>query len=774
MTRELKPGRQPLLWAALFFSSGIWIGVRAWRPPLWWVIAVVAFGLAAVWFVRARAWFAKGLALGAWFLLGAFLVQVRGTPAADPRIAEFADGSVVTVTGHVVREGYARASGPRSVRHPIDIETESIEGVGRSADIKCGLRLTIAEVVEEQGVESAEMSANCDRKRSEDVSVTAPGGQQVLRFAQDDKSQKGAERRSPGGSADCLRYGTRLRVRAKLHPPRNYRNPGAFDYEGYLQENGIAVLASARAQDVEVLAGFSGSRIEAWRMYVHSSLVAKIHELWPAREAALMDAMVLGEDAFLENGSRVEFQRSGTYHVLVVSGMNLSILAFVIFWMLRQFHLDQSLASVVTVAVSFAYAFVTGVGPPVWRAALMLAIYLGARILYRERSMLNALGAAAIGVLIYDPRALFGASFQLTFLAVLIIAAIGIPMLERTTQPYSKGMRLLRSTSYDVHVPAKVAQFRLDLRLIAGRLKRFIGERLAFVLSRGLTHVALAVCELVFVSALMQAGLALPMAYYFHRATTTGMPANLVVVPLTEILMPAAVAAVGLGYISSLAARPAVWISSWSLNLITGTVHWMGGSRLADLRVATPAQLIVVLALLALAIGMLLVWRRRLVVFATLTALAAVAAWIAIGPPRPQVRAGILEVTAIDVGQGDSILVVTPQGRTILVDAGGLPYWMHSSFDIGEQVVSSYLWNRGMERLDVVVITHDHSDHLGGMPGVIANFRPSELWLSTDAPNRELDPILAQAKEAGMKIKVRTEGEQFDFWGRKLPCAWSG
>ena len=743
MTRELQPGRQPLLWAALFFSSGIWIGLRAWRPALWWVIAAVAFGLAAVWFIRERSWFAKGLALGAWFLLGALLVQVRGALAVDPRIAELADGSVVTVTGHVIREGYVRASGPRSVRHPVDIETESIEGAGASADIKCGVRLTIAEVVEEQGVASAEISANCD----------------------DDKSEKGAERRSSGRSAECLRYGTRVRVRAKLHPPRNYRNPGAFDYEGYLHENGIAVLGSARAQDVEVLAGFSGSPIEAWRTRIHASLVAKVHELWPAREAALMDAMVLGEDAFLENGSRVEFQRSGTYHVLVVSGMNLSILAFVIFWTLRQFHLDQALASVVTVVVSFAYAFVTGVGPPVWRAALMLAIYLGARILYRERSMLNALGAAALGVLIYDPHALFGASFQLTFLAVLIIAAIGVPVLERTTQPYSKGLRLLRSTSYDVHVPAKVAQFRLDLRLIAGRLRRFIGERLAFILPRELARITLAVCELVFISALMQAGLALPMAYYFHRATTMGMPANLVVVPLTEILMPAAVAAVGLGYISSIAARPAVWISSWSLNLITGTVHWLGGSRLADLRVPTPAQPIVVLAWLTLAFAMLLVWRRRLVVFATLTALAAVAAWIAMVPPRPQVRPGILEVTAIDVGQGDSILVVTPEGRTILVDAGGLPYWMHSSFDIGEQVVSSYLWSRGMERLDVVVITHDHSDHLGGMPSVIANFRPPELWLSTDAPNRELDPILAQAKAAGMKIKVRTEGEQFDFGG---------
>ena len=184
-----------------------------------------------------------------------------------------------------------------------------------------------------------------------------------------------------------------------------------FDYEGYLRDSGISLLGSAQGTDVERLPGFSGNRIALWRARVHASIIGKIHQLWPESQATLMDAMVLGEESFLRNATRTEFQRSGTYHLLVVSGMNLSILAFAIFWTLRQFRLDPALAAVTTVVVSFAYAFVVGVGPPVWRAALMLAIYLGARLLYRGRNMLNAIGAAAIGVLIADPDAVFGASF---------------------------------------------------------------------------------------------------------------------------------------------------------------------------------------------------------------------------------------------------------------------------------------------------------------------------------------------------------------------------
>jgi competence protein ComEC len=744
MTRDPQPPRQPLFWGAVVFSLGLWVGVRAWRPPSWWMVAVATFVFAACLFLPKRAWLSKALSLGAWFLLGAFLIQIRGQGSIQPddaRLRDLTDGRVVTLTGRVMREGYARMAGPSSIRESIDVETEEIATGDESRPVQAGVRLSIYKKV-----------------KVEDRAIGSPDRRLIL----DEPMTRSPDDPIP------LTYGTRVRIRAKLHPARNYRNPGAFDYAAYLRDNGINLLGSAESSDVERLPGFSGSRIELWRARVHASIIAKIHHLWPASQASLMDAMVLGEESFLGNATRTEYQRSGTYHVLVVSGMNLSILAVAIFWALRQVRVDPAVAAIATVGISFAYAFVVGVGPPVWRAALMLATYLGARLLYRERNMMNAIGAAALGVLIVDPHALFGASFQLTFLAVFIIAGIGAPILERTTLPYARGLRLLSAASYDFHVTPKVAQFRIELRMVAARLKRFLGDRPGLALPAVVMRVAIGLGQLVFISALMQAGLALLMAYHFHRATTMGMPANLAVIPLTQVLMPAAAAAVGLGYVSTTLAKPAVWISGLALEGIAGTVHGLGGAAgnsIADLRVAMPTLAMILASMAALALAMVAARRGRWTAGASVALLFGVAGWIAFVPSRPHLRPSVMEMTTIDVGQGDSILLVTPSGRTLLIDAGGLPQWMHSDFDIGEQVVSSYLWNRGIDHLDVAVITHPHADHFGGMPAVMANFHPRELWLSIDHPLKEMAAIVVQAERAGMKVSVNKEGDQFDYGG---------
>ena len=734
---QVRSPRQPMMWAALSLAGGIAAGVSAWRPALWWVAAFAAFVGCALYYRQKRAGIAWMLALAAFFLMGALRVQVpSGSSRLDTSIRPFTDRQEVEIVAHVLRDGKVQPAAFGEMLQTVDVKSETLRTPeGQVVPVHSGIRLSLY---------SREADAEGETAKDRSPSDTN------LR------------------NASVLHYGERIRFRGKLKAPKNFRNPGAFDYEGYLAERGIAALGSAKGDDVERIPGFAGSRAEAMLSRMRSSVLAQVHKIWPARDAALIDAMVLGEESFIDRDTRVDFQRSGTYHVLVVSGMNVSIVAFVVFWTLRRMRIPDLPTTLLTLTFVVMYAFVTQVGAPVWRATLMCAVYMGTRLLYRERAMVNALGAAALGLLVFDPRQLFTASFQMTFVCVLIVAAIGVPILERTSQNYKRALRNWESRDYAMALPPRVAQFRIDLQMIAERIGRMTGDRWAERTVRGSAYLWLSAWELMFISTVMQMGLALPMTYYFHRATTVGLPANMTVVPMVQCLMPAAIAALGLSYVSIRLTKIPAWIAGFAIHGIAGTVRGLGGLRLADARVPMPSVWVMALCTFSLLTAMWAARRRGLLVVGGLATVAVAAAVVAMFPSRAQLRMGVLEMTSIDVGEGDSEFVVTPQGKTLLVDAGGPIGPGGSLLDFGEDVVSPYLWHRGISHIDAVAITHGHSDHIGGMIAVLKNFRPNELWVGLEPPSRELENVIRTAEELGVHVVRHWEGDEFELGGARV------
>ena len=222
-----------------------------------------------------------------------------------------------------------------------------------------------------------------------------------------------------------------------------------MDLAGYLASQGIRLTGSARASNVEVLPGFAGSRIGLWRSAARRSALAHIMQLWPGERGALMQAALIGGRAFFGRDIKTDFQRTGTYHILVVSGINVGILAFAVFWMLRKLPFGETWATILTILLSWGYAFVADLGSPIVRATITLNIYLLTRLLFRDRAGLNALGIAALGMLLVNPRTLFEASFQLTFLSVIAVAGIAAPILRRTVYPLQSALRNLDSPEFD-------------------------------------------------------------------------------------------------------------------------------------------------------------------------------------------------------------------------------------------------------------------------------------------------------------------------------------
>jgi len=730
------PARFPLLFAACAFSIGILLAQHLHRPaPLWgWgVLAAIACCFAAL--LRERQLLAEvcsGLALA---LAGAFALSYTLVPAIAVPPQEFLYGPRVEVTGFVVSDGaFLAGSGPRE---RFDVQTEQVSFEGRSLDVPIGMRATLFTREYEDG-----------------------GADEGTQFPQ-------------------LVYGQRVKFTARLRLPRNFHNPGAFDYEGYLHDLGISTLASVRAEDLQILPGLRGSRLGRWRSAVRRSILRHISDerLWSRGDAALFAAMIVGDDSLLMRNVREEFQETGVYHLLVVSGMNVGLLSVAVFWIARRLHAPQWASSVVTIVLAVFYAAVAGMGIPILRAVLMLCIFLIARLLYRDRASLNATALAALCVLVFSPRALFEPAFQLTFLALLAIFGIGVPLLERSSEPYRKALAHLDSTAVDLSLEPRLAQFRLDLRLVAGRLAPVLGPRLSRSLAVMPARVSIAFFNLTTVSLITQAVLVLPMRAYFHRAAIIGLPANVLVLPLSGVLLNGAVLAIALSYVSMPLARCAAWVATVALHWILRSIGWLAHLQISQWRIPDGDLALLLLATAGITAAIFMVRRRRALATVGLATLLVSAAFVAFYLPRPQITPGKLEITAIDVGQGDSLLVVSPEGRTLLIDGGGSIGPVRGEFDYGEDVVSPYLWSRGIEKLDVVVLTHAHGDHIGGLPRVLENFHPTELWLGINPQTPALERLERAAAAHHVSIRQHLAGESFAWSGTQIhvlspPAGW--
>lgn len=590
--------------------------------------------------------------------------------------------------------------------------------------------------------------------RYEFVAELAPGARAVVRVYQDE-SEAWPE----------LRYGQRVDITGRIRRPRNFLNPGAFDYRRSLERREIYwIISVSRPGDLEPLAGECGSRF--WKL-VYGARRAALQRLhcvfrdYP-RTARLLSAALLGDSATLGEIWKERFRETGTYHTLVVSGLHLTILAGLVHLLLRLLGFSRGWKTVAASALAWAYALLTGGRLPVLRAAGGLTLFLIGSWCFRRPRLLNLLAVVAIVFLIIDPEQLFEASFHLSFLAVGVIGAWGLPLLERTTGPVAAALRGLADEARDPGLRPEIQRWRVELRLIADTIAlwavggRGFWRRALAVFLRGVIHV----WELVLVSAIIQAALALPLVVHFQRFSWTAVAANPVVVLAMTSALQAGLAALVTGSVAAASAAAA------AADVAMGAVEAIAGWG-ASWRVPPPPQWVAAGFLAALAGGA--AWLRRVGRrwWAPVLLPAPLLAALLLHPFPPRIEPGVLELTMIDVGQAESLLLVFPDGRTAVVDGGALRVSPDGEvlFDAGADVVAPYLWRRSIRRLDVIASSHGHQDHIGGLRSLLRLFRPAELWLSAAAGDPATVSLEAEARRLGVKVIRRRAGERFDYGG---------
>jgi competence protein ComEC len=568
--------------------------------------------------------------------------------------------------------------------------------------------------------------------------------------------------------------GDRVLFRSRLRRPRNFNNPGGFNYQRYMAFKGLWRTANTKGSRLQVVQRQSSNDAAQLLNNVRRNLAALIDRAGKGPSAAVLKALIIGDRSALSSEVRDGFNRAGVGHVLAISGLHIGIVATVAFFFFHRILLlvrpmlwrawTRKGAAILSLVPVCIYGLISGMSPSTQRAVIMVGAFLMTFLFEREPDTLNTLGLAAFIILIWFPPALFSISFQLSFVAVLSILY---------------GLSCIRQAS---PVDSQKARTGFGIQLLRKMVLFFLAS-------------ALAICG------------TLPLVmFYFNQVSFIGLLANFVVVPLVGfVVIPCGLLALFLYSVSSLLAYGCIQICLFVLGYVLLAVDYFAGLPFAAIKTITPSLFEMVcyyvLGWVVLngvnmrsgsrsaagqipaddyhlpdartnrvpglnwylklpgKFGLNRILSRAAAIFRLLTAGPAVKRYAIIGlvvALALLVDAGYwvarrhlnsdLRVTYIDVGQGSSALLELPGGHTALIDGGG--FSDNNTFDMGARVIAPFLWRKKIQTVDTLVLSHPNSDHLNGLIFVARHFNVKTIWTNNETRStsgyRQLQDIIAQ------------------------------
>lgn len=454
-------------------------------------------------------------------------------------------------------------------------------------------------------------------------------------------------------------YGDHLSVRGTLFLPAGKRNPGGFNYKDYLLARGICGNLYVREYDINFLGKRYSNPLKTVIYKYKEKISGMIKELYPCDEGTVLSGIILGMRGEVSPVIIKAFSDSGIYHILAISGLHVGFIVALLYFISRKVG-QRVPALIITTLGIILYTIMVGGRPSVVRAGIMSVITLLGIEFGKERDYLTSLSAAALIILIINPLALFMPGFQLSFGATMGII-ISFPKI--------KG------------------------------LLRFLPDRIA---------------DLTSVTFSAQLGILPLIAYYFGNISLIFVFTNLLVLPLMGLIIVLGFLSISAAFIFLPLGSLIAVFNSFLIKTVINLALFFSSLPFSSVSIPLPSIMLICSYYIAF-LSVFLRYKKGFVLGLILTVFVV---WFII-----IFNDSLLEVTFIDVGQGDAIYIKTPEGRHIMIDSGGLPDYYSGDFDIGRDVILPFLKYKGVKKLDIMIMSHIHDDHIKGMIPVLDEIR---------------------------------------------------
>ena len=507
-------------------------------------------------------------------------------------------------------------------------------------------------------------------------------------------------------NSSLLDYGREVEFAGQLNLPMGVRNPGGFDYRRYLSQKGVsAVVFSLKITTGE---GWRSSFLIDTGHMLRMKIVGVIEKSLPRQQAGLLNGVLIGYREGLTKDVQAAFSNAGLAHIMAVSGANVAFLVFPLIFIFKKLRVRQNISCILIIAFLILFIYITGFEPSVLRAVIMGIIMLLGKMLMREGDVYTTVSFAAILLLLCSPYMLFNIGFQLSFAATLSLALM------------HKRMKGLLSFKY---LPAAVVD------VLAATISAQLGV--------------------------------LPITlYYFNKLSVISLLSNLLVVPLMEVITILGTVMAVLGQLSIIFSQIVGYVNCVFLSFVLYVTGISASLPFATVRIVTPSIALVLIYYLALWFCLLYAPEKKIKIKRRYAAAAAllVVVILVVSFLIP----GKLEVTFLDVGQGDSSFIRTCSGQTVLLDGGGSTNPQVVS-TVGESVVIPFLLDKGISSLDAVIASHGHTDHIQGLIPVLEQFKVDNLIIPDIKDEKEFSQMLEIAGKKGIKVNRCGEGDTINL-----------